>query len=249
MIFSFKKNQKERIPSKIATGTIVYAIGDIHGRMDLLAQLLKTLIDKIRSEPKKKHVVVFLGDYVDRGKSSAGVIDLLIKFAQSHKDTVLLRGNHEEAMQDFLAAPQSMAQWIDWGGRQTLESYGIKNIDDKPLNTLGAELVAAMPQTHKDFLENLQYYHKEDDYVFAHAGLRPGVPLEKQTPQDLCWIRGPFLKAKAADFPDFCVVHGHTPQDDYENLEWRINTDTAAYATGKLTAVILEGTKRTFIST
>ncbi len=248
MFFLKKKPSSKDHKSSTPEGMRLYAIGDVHGRADLLIKLLQQ-IEQERREPALTHRVIFLGDYVDRGHDSSGVIDLLLSYAKKYPDSVFLKGNHEEAMLDFLATPDSMEHWIDWGGHQTLESYGIQQVVSKTAPALRDQLVNLLPDPHFKFLLGLERYHQLGDYVFVHAGLRPGIELSKQTDRDLLWIRKEFLNCGPKQFSKFCVVHGHTPQDREENLSWRINVDTAAYTTGRLTATVLEGTHRRFIST
>ncbi len=229
-------------------GVRVYAVGDTHGRADLLAQLCDRFEIEAEAEDLK-HQFVFLGDYVDRGANSAGVIDQLLAFGQKHPKTVFLKGNHEEAMLDFLADPEGMEGWIEWGGLQTLESYGLASVDTRSPHSLRDELAEKLPDDHFRFLLDLGIYHEAGDYIFVHAGLRAGIALEQQSERDLLWIRGEFYNTSADDWGTRCIVHGHTPQNSPINISWRINVDTGAFNSGKLTAVVLEGEDRRFVST
>ncbi len=242
-------------------GKRLYAIGDIHGRVDLLQQLLARCEADFASAdngdqdnefsdlPETDPQFIFLGDYVDRGPASAAVLQTLMDFSLQFPDTVFLRGNHEEAMVDFLADPDEMEGWIDWGGQQTLESYGLTDIENRSPESLRSELAEKLPEDHLDFLISLENLYISGDYIFVHAGLRAGIPLGKQRQRDLLWIRRDFYEANPKSWGNRCIVHGHTPRDKPENIRWRINVDTGAFNTGRLTAVVLEGQDRRFIST
>ena len=151
-------------------------------------------------------------------------------------------------MLDFIADPIGLETWIDWGGRETLESYGLVNVHDRSPEGLRDELVERLPDAHFHFLMNLPAWHRAGDYVFVHAGLRPGIALEQQRVQDMLWIREEFYASNADDWNKMCIVHGHTPQNTPENLSWRINVDTGAFRSGTLTAVVLEGSERRFLT-
>ncbi len=233
-------------------GQIYYAIGDVHGRLDLLRTLLKKIEADAARTPSKTVSLTFLGDYVDRGQDSRGVIELLTVLARDGGDHVTaLKGNHEEAMLGFLADPTTGAAWAEHGGRETLKSYGV----DPPRNLTDAEawattrnaFAANLPPAHLDFLRNLQLFAIVGDYIFVHAGVRPGIPIEHQDERDLLWIRQEFLGAPRA--LDQVVVHGHTPSAEPSLAPGRIGVDTGAYATGVLTAVRLEDDRQSFIRT
>ena len=238
----FKKSGKN---ASVPIGQRVYAIGDIHGRADMLDELLM----QIKEDAGALHQaqLIFLGDYVDRGNDSRGVIDRLISLRNDYDDAVFLKGNHEALMLDFLEEPEDLGQWLDWGGEETLESYGVDPVG-KTKRALADELRAAAPKSHLNFLNNLDLTHIEGDYLFVHAGVRPGAPLEDQTETDLLWIRKRFHNAAPASRPDYVVVHGHTPTDKPEDAGWRIGVDTGACYGGMLTAVVLEGKTRRFLS-
>ena len=227
-------------------GVRIYAVGDIHGRLDLLDRLL-AMID---AEPAAGLDVrlVFLGDYVDRGPDSAGVLGRLAQLASERPATVFLKGNHEAAMLDFLTDPEEGKDWLDWGGMETLESYGVPSPWTLSSDALVAALAARLPAAHAMLLERLALSHTAGDYFFAHAGVRPGVALDAQAADDLLWIRGAFHDAKPAERPEKVVVHGHHPVKTALDAGWRIAVDTGAVWTGVLTAVALEGATRRFIS-
>lgn len=238
----FRKSGKN---ASVPNGKTVYAIGDVHGRADMLDELLWRIKDDAGSLYNAK--LIFLGDYVDRGPDSRGVIDRLISLRKDHDDAVFLKGNHEALMLDFLADPEDLSQWLEWGGEETLESYGIDPAG-KEHRALAAELAAAAPKSHLEFLNGLALTHIEGDYLFVHAGVKPGAPLEEQTEADLLWIRKRFHNAAPDARPDYVVVHGHTPTDKPDDAGWRVGVDTGAVYGGMLTAVALAGSSRRFLS-
>jgi serine/threonine protein phosphatase 1 len=230
--------------STIPSGHRVYAIGDIHGRADLLTELLAVIRADVDGRHAALNRLVYLGDYVDRGPDSAGVIDLVLDGVPSGFSVVTLMGNHEEMMQRFIGGEIALGHtWMINGGDATLASYGI----DPPgwldgsaaYRRAGTELAASLPQRHRDFLGRLGLTHEFGDYFFVHAGVRPGVPLARQLQDDLLWIRDEFLDSED-DFGKR-IVHGHSiaPKPMVERN--RIGIDTGAYASGTLTALVLEG--------
>ena len=229
-------------------GRRVYAVGDVHGRADLL-DLLLAKIDADGEGRTDKPFLVFVGDYIDRGRYSRQTIERLIGLSPDKYDLVFLRGNHEAEMLNFLERPELGARWLRIGGRETLESYKVPapayEATPAQMVEAAAALRAVLPAAHKAFLETLKMSAQLGDYVFVHAGLRPGRDLEKQTAEDMLEIREPFLNSKAR-FP-FVVVHGHSPVENGFSDERRIAVDTGAYATGKLSAVRLEGAAVAFI--
>ncbi len=237
----------------IPGGQICYAVGDVHGRLDLLRLLLKKIEADAATSPGKAIHLVFLGDYLDRGADSNGVVDLLtvLKRAGGEQLTVL-KGNHEEALLGFLTDPSTGAAWAEHGGRETLKSYGV----DPPRDMTDMQgwastrdaFARALPPEHLSLLSNLQLFATVGDYIFVHAGVRPGVALEHQDAHDLLWIRNEFMDAPRA-LADKVVVHGHTPRAEPALGAGRIGVDTGAYATGVLTAVRLEDDRRSFIQT
>lgn len=231
----------------IPEGKRIYAIGDIHGALDAL----DALIAKIEKDADglENAQLIFLGDYVDRGPDSKGVIDRLASLKKDYKSAVFLKGNHEAAMLDFLDDPEEIMEWLEWGGDETLRSYGVSAPLSKSGDDLANDLANAMPKTHLDFLKSLALTHREGDYFFVHAGIRPGVALDEQEEDDLLWIRGRFHDASEDERPDATIVHGHQPRKKPLDAGWRINVDTGACWSGMLTAVVLEGNKRRFLST
>jgi serine/threonine protein phosphatase 1 len=235
-----------RLP-RVPDGVRIYAIGDVHGRSDLLEQVLARIDADLLTNRVLRPIHVFLGDYIDRGPDSTGVLDLLISRGQSH-EVVCLKGNHELFLLEFLRDPAALKHWRQYGGLDTLMSYGVAlqfNASEVELEELADRLFQALPERQRDFLSQLTTSFTCGDYFFVHAGVRPRVPLDQQREQDLLWIRDEFLQYKH-DFGKI-IVHGHTPVNEPEIRANRINIDTGAYATGKLTCLILEGDKRWFI--
>ncbi len=218
----------------------VYAIGDIHGRADLLDRMIEAIARDLAQRPTQGALTVTVGDYVDRGPDSRGVIERLTR-NPFPTPFVALRGNHEAIFEEFLRDPSIGDYWRGLGGLETLHSYGI---DVAPLlrrkgyEEAAAALRAALPQSHVTFLASLRLTHAVGRYFFCHAGVRPGVPLARQREQDLLWIRDEFLDSRA-DFGKV-VVHGHTPRETPELRSNRINVDTGAFMSGQLTCAVLE---------
>lgn len=246
------KRLVSRPPQRMAAipeGDLVYAIGDVHGRLDLLKKLWAMIeIDAKGSDSHK--TVVFVGDYVDRGPDSKGVIDFLLHLELANSDFVFLRGNHDQSILDFIADSSFYRSWRLFGAPETLVSYGVKPPrfdDDQSFERARQEFVRQCPAEHVKFLQALRHSYSLGDYFFAHAGIRPGIAIEDQDPQDLLWIRDEFLNSKLPSGQ--VVVHGHTPEEVPKRRTYRIGIDTGAYATGKLTALVLEQTSHRFIST
>jgi serine/threonine protein phosphatase 1 len=251
-VFGFGEKKRKSSKRKPSTGDrLVYAIGDVHGRLDLLHDLIKQIAaDVAASKPADKPVLVFLGDYVDRGAFSRGVIDCLVSLgALPDIELRALKGNHEQALLSFLDDVEIGPAWLQSGGAATLVSYGVA----APQTRIATELweqareafTKALPPEHLAFLESLELYVEYGDYVFVHAGMRPGVPIERQSEQDLLWIRQDFL-GETRPFSKV-VVHGHTPEAEPFLGEIRLGLDTGAYATGILTAARLCGTDRSIL--
>jgi serine/threonine protein phosphatase 1 len=246
----FQPGPQEAVSAPDATR--IYAIGDIHGRADLLDQLHEMILADAASLPDGvRKVIIYLGDYVDRGMDSKGVIDRLVAEPVPGFERVLIKGNHEDAFLKFMVEPEFGRDWKYYGGLETLMSYGVKGLPlkDEPDAFVAArdELRGLMPEAHLRFLNSLQLSHDEGDYFFAHAGVRPGCPLEDQSGDDLMWIREEFLQSDAP-FGKL-VVHGHTPEEQPVVKRNRIGIDTGAYITGTLTALVLEGGSRRFLQT
>ncbi len=234
-------------------GHAVYAIGDLHGRADLLETLLHRIaVEAERHRDDTQRTLIFLGDYIDRGASSRGVVERLLRDPLPGFTTVRLLGNHEEAMLDFLDERSDGLDWLSYGGLETLMSYGVPLRGFPDTAERAAELRDvlrdAVPQAHVGFFRNCTMYHTVGDYVFVHAGVRPGVPLQDQNPADLLWIRDEFLRARQP-LPGKVVVHGHTICDLPQDLGHRVNIDTGAFVSGRLTCLVLRGALRQFMST
>jgi serine/threonine protein phosphatase 1 len=194
-------------------------------------------------------VVVFLGDYVDRGPDSKGVIDRVLSLPAPFQGK-FLRGNHDQALLDFLADPASYDGWCDFGADETLTSYGVRPPRDHSLSTfcdVRDRFLQALPAEHLHFFRTLLLSWEIGDYFFAHAGVRPSAPLNQQKEDDLLWIREEFLDS-SEDFGKV-VVHGHTPTDGPVKRANRIGIDTGAYLTGRLTALVLDGQNQRFLQT
>jgi serine/threonine protein phosphatase 1 len=239
-------------PASVPGGRRVYAIGDIHGRADLLMRLLHDLHEDIAPGGfEGRPILIFLGDYVDRGFQSKDVINVLLSEMVSPFETYFLKGNHEAAMLQFLGDPAIGPRWAEFGGAETLVSYGVQpprtrtSIEEWMMAAEALSL--ALPPEHLHFLSNLDLCVQVGDYVFVHAGVRPGVPLDQQTEQDLLWIREEFLGDRRA--LDAVIVHGHTPAPRPYKDSRRIGLDTGAYLSGRLTAARFEHDKVYFIMT
>lgn len=221
-------------------GVRIYAVGDIHGRLDLLDDLLAQIdADRARS-PAARVVEVYLGDYIDRGPDSRGVIARLVERSLS-REAVFLRGNHEHMLARFLEDAEVLADWQHSGAHQTLQSFGIRppfRADAPQREAMRQALLRAMTPTEKAFLAALKLHFTCGDFLFVHAGLRPGIPLEQQDPEDLMMIREEFLLYRGSH--DGFVVHGHTPVSRPETHPGRLNIDTGAFASGCLTCARLD---------
>ncbi len=237
----FKSSNLQNEPrAQTPDGIRIYAIGDIHGRADLLDQTLKQVDADLAKDPPSQAIQVFLGDYVDRGPASREVLDRLIARESTHR-TVFLKGNHESLLTRFPTDPSTLDSWQRLGGLETLMSYGITpsiNADAGMQTRFAAAFAQALPEKHRTFLGNLKTSFICGDYFFVHAGVRPGIPLSEQREDDLLWIRQEFLLCE--DLFSKIVIHGHTPVSQPDIRPNRINIDTGAYATGRLTCLVLE---------
>jgi diadenosine tetraphosphatase ApaH/serine/threonine PP2A family protein phosphatase len=226
----------------------LYVIGDIHGCSDLLDQMVGEITQDLAVRPAADSLVITVGDYVDRGPDSRGVVERLLGNPFPTR-FIALRGNHEVLLDGFLRKPQTAPYWQRLGGIQTLQSYGVlvRNLTGGEECVEAARALAqAIPVAHFDFLASLRNSLAVGKYFICHAGVRPGVPLDQQTEADLLWIREPFLSSRT-DFGKI-IVHGHTPAQQPELLQNRINVDTGAFMTGRLTCVVLEGNDVRFLS-
>lgn len=227
----------------LTDGQRIYAVGDIHGRLDLLTAMIARIRADLAARPHPRPLIVFLGDYVDRGPDSRGVIETLLGLRQGEIPTAFLLGNHDRYVISYLEEPDWYDLTYHWladnlGGAQTLASYGVAGASAAHPAATRDPFAAAFPASHRAFLDSAALWLRHGAYVFAHAGIRPGVPLAEQDPEDLVWIREPFL-ASAEDF-GFKVVHGHTIAKAVEHHPNRIAVDTGAFRTGVLSCVVLE---------
>lgn len=248
----FRTAAVEPSSAAVSRGTRVYAIGDVHGRLDLLEDLHRQIRDHAREYPVHRRVVVHIGDYIDRGYQSRQTIDYLLGSPLPGFDMVHLLGNHEQTLLDFLDDITVGPGWLRYGGRETLFSYDVEwdrdlAEDEDSLLRIQRDLRRALPDRHRAFFAGLPLTHQEGDYLFVHAGVRPGVPLERQAPDDLVWIREEFLNSTADHGK--VVVHGHSISEQPVLRPNRIGIDTGAFATGRLTCLVLEGNQRSFLST
>lgn len=236
----------------VPDGTVVWAVGDIHGRLDLLKPLVDAIIADLQVSAATGKVVVFLGDYIDRGPDSRGVLQLLASLSDVEGiEWRFLKGNHEQAMLGFLEDPSAGPKWCEYGGDNALRSYGLR-VPELAHRTeawarVAADLRHKLTARETEFLENLELSVTAGDYFFSHAGARPGVPLDRQSAEDLMWIRQPFLKSQTAF--ERVVVHGHTPTSRVHADHRRIGIDTKAYDSGVLSALRLERQERLLLRT
>src|SRR5688572_26357995 len=231
-------------------GARAYAVGDIHGRLDLLDMLLARIEADIAARPPKRTFIVFLGDLIDRGPESAGVVERLRTYRPSRAKPIFLTGNHEEVLLRMLAGEKNiLPSWLKFGGVQCAQSYGLDPVALQRLDEEAALqlLQAKVPRAHREFLESFADTFRFGDYLFVHAGIRPGVALEEQDRFDLRWIREPFLSD--AKTHGLMVVHGHTIVERVEERPNRIAIDTGAYHSGVLTALAVEDQQRWYLST
>lgn len=230
-------------------GCRAYAIGDVHGRLDLLRNLLHKIEEDSADRPSARTFVVFLGDLIDRGPDSAGVLEFLRRYRPDTIEPVFLAGNHEEVMLRVINGERGglLDRWLRYGGAQTLTSYGldVASIRIMPERRALEEIIEAVPAHHDSFLQSFADTFRFGDYLLVHAGIRPGVPLNGQTQEDLHWIREPFLSDRRNH--GFVVVHGHTISDDVEERANRVGIDTGAYRSGLLSAFGIEDRSRWFI--
>ena len=233
----------------------IFVVGDIHGCHTLLKQIHKKILDKLDNARGNK-LLIYLGDYIDRGPKIKETIQALLDFQPDNFQQVFLLGNHEQMMLDFInKVPDSLYLWVLNGGDETLNSYGIKGAaslydETKSNETVRNELVNSIPEKHLQFFNNLSLSYQWGGYFFVHAGIDPDVPLDKQDKNTLIWQRGREFLFNTISF-EKVIVHGHTPQPEIEDLTNRINLDTGAFYTGTLSCLIIETKtgKKQFINT
>lgn len=227
----------------------IYAIGDIHGRLDLLNELLARISRDIERRPTARPLYVFLGDYIDRGPSSRDTIDRLIEHGKTHQ-SVFLKGNHELIAMKCLNDRTLLDHWLRLGGLETLVSYGVPAkimADGRQIAEIQSVFHSSLPQSHFRFFRDLKNFFECGDFFFVHAGVKPNVELSRQKENDLLWIREEFLSSK--DEFGKIIVHGHTPTLEIEVGPNRINIDTGAFATGRLSCLVMEGDDLSVIDT
>lgn len=235
---------------KGAPGYRAYVIGDVHGRLDLLEQLLAKIARDRADRPTRKTLLVFLGDLIDRGPQSAQVIERLRTLSQPGVRAVFLLGNHEEVLLRIIDGDADLiTKWRWFGGAECLASYGV---DSQTLAEVSEEQALelvrrAIPSKHVAFLRSFVDTCRFGDFLFVHAGVRPGVALDEQLQSDLRWIREPFLLDETDH--GYVVVHGHTIREQVEECANRIGIDTGAYRSGVLTALAIEGDEHWYLQT
>ncbi len=232
----------------VPPGYRLYAVGDVHGRDDLLGDLLAQIEADSARRGRARLVIVFLGDLVDRGPSSRQVVERLRTYGPDGVRRVFLTGNHEEVLLRILGGETRLIpDWLRFGGAECLASYGVDAAELSRLPPAQAiEAVrSAIPKEHVDFLRGFDDTFRAGSYLFVHAGIRPGIPLEQQSKTDLRWIREPFLKDGSEH--GFTVIHGHTIREEVEERANRIGIDTGAYRSGVLTALGLEESERWYL--
>lgn len=250
--FSKKKIFSNDCPT-IREGSCVYTVGDIHGRLDLLKNIHEKIIKNSNKYTSHKKKVIYLGDYIDRGKNSKGVIDELLinPLKKENFEITYLCGNHEFFMMKFIQNPYLADSWLYWGGEQTLKSYGVDVYNNEysriPLKLIQQNFIKKMPKDHAKFFNKLKLMEIVDDYVFVHAGLRPNVTLNKQNSNDLLNIREEFYKSNYIF--EKTVVFGHTIFKKPFIGNGKIGIDTGAFSSNILTCLVLESNKFDFLST
>ena len=248
----FARNNSDSSPSapRAPQGYRAYSVGDVHGRLDLLDDLLAQIEKDIADFDGRHVILVFLGDLIDRGPSSRQVIERLRAYRPRGVRVIFLAGNHEEVLLRLLAGERGLlADWLKYGGTECMASYGVDGDSLRNCSEREAleKIKAAIPLDHQQFIASFHDTLRFGDYLFVHAGIRPDVDLSLQSQSDLRWIRQPFLDDERDH--GFVVVHGHTISDEVVSRANRIGIDTGAYRSGVLTSVILEGAERRFLST
>ena len=233
--------------------TVIYAIGDIHGRLDLLDELHRYILDDAAARRARQRLLIYLGDLVSRGPDSRGVVERARDWLPPGFKRVVLKGNHEDLLLRTHAGEFAAARhWLDYGGIEAMASHGVTVSDDLARDEAGIgelchRFAAAFPIEQVEFLESLPLSHRAGDYFFAHGGVRPGIALDRQDPRDLIWIRKAFLNSEAEH--GAVVVHGHSISRAPELRHNRIGIDTGAYHSGVLTCVVLDGAECGFLQT
>ena len=247
-IRSLFRSRPQLPPPAVPQGERYYLIGDIHGRLDLFEAMVAAIEDDDASRPSMNTQVVLLGDLVDRGPDSAGVVALARSW-QKERTVRILAGNHEQMMLDAFKKPEILRHFLKHGGRETVISYGLSKKQFSAMSL--EELFEALPQfiskAERDYIASFEEYVVAGDYMFVHAGIDPNVPIEDQKRSDLLWIRERFLSHEGP--LDKVVVHGHTIFNKVNDRGNRIGIDTGAFRSGVLSALVLEGDQRRIIQT
>ncbi len=233
--------EHEAIPRREPLTQRLYVVGDIHGCSRLLDDVLDRIARDLAIQPVAAATEIYIGDYVDRGSDSHGVLERLIRRRDAGQ-AVCLAGNHEQLILAALERPEAFLRWLRLGGRETLISYGIT-----PPRQLADDMARAFlafrkrfPEKHRSFLHSLPLLHRHGRFLFVHAGIRPGIALERQSAADLTTIRTAFLDFEGQH--ESYVVHGHTPVAQVDFRANRVNIDTGAFATGRLSCIVIDGT-------
>lgn len=228
-------------PYSTQDGMRIYAIGDLHGEIGAFTRILDKIGQDLATRPAHGFHIVCLGDLIDRGENSRSVLDMVMELVRSGSATAL-RGNHEEMLLSALEKTEDLVTWRQYGGAETLMSFGIPPsslLHGQDVDLTRQKFAVAVGEERQFFLRNLPYSYQNGDYYFCHAGIRPNIPLAHQETRDLNWIREPFLESTVMH-PKF-IVHGHTPVEEVDIRVNRVNIDTGAYLTGRLTCLIFEG--------
>jgi serine/threonine protein phosphatase 1 len=233
-------------PAEVPAGQRVYAVGDIHGRLDLFEALIGAIEVDDAASGDARTTVILLGDLVDRGPDSAGVVARAREW-QRQRPVRILMGNHEEMFLSSFEKTETLKHFLRFGGKETVLSYGLdpNAYLEASVEEVQAMIHAAVPWAHREFIEGFEDTIAIGDYLFVHAGIAPGVPLEEQSKDDLRWIREPFLSHSEPH--EAVIVHGHTIRQEPQDRGNRIGIDTGAYTFGRLTALVLEGSERRYL--
>jgi len=229
-------------------GMRLYAIGDVHGRLDLLQRMHDAIDSEIARDRPDDWRIIHLGDYCDRGPQTRGVLDFIIGRQAVDNRVLSLRGNHDDGMLNFLNDKGEQRIFTQHGGDATARSYGVEAdfASEASIRVVRAVLRSAVPQSHKDFLDSLPLNAVFGDFFFVHAGIRPGIPLNMQDPADMMWIRGEFHNHTG--LYEKVIVHGHTPQNDVEFRPNRVNLDTRAPLSGVLSCLRVDGAEKRLLT-
>lgn len=248
MMHFLRRGRTERPVPRTPRGYRAYAVGDVHGRLDLLEDMLARVEADVAKHPPRRAILLFLGDLIDRGPASCQVIERLRTYRHPQLRPIFLMGNHEEVLLRLLAGERGiLSSWLRFGGAQCLASYGVDAATFKSMSEREAlaAIKKAIPESHRKFIAEFADTLRFGDYLFVHAGIRPAVDISMQSQADLRWIRQPFLD----DDRDhgFVIVHGHTISETVDERSNRIGIDTGAYRTGVLTGLVLEADERRFL--